>query len=200
LVFKLRVSHPDLGERERALLANDFAAEDERFNEAAVKAGMAELAKRLGPQDVSEVEEKSAAALAKDPGPVVGKRIEENSEGDPAVEGVDPQADIKEAVKRVAKVDVPEYATIQEDVQWVYRNVETPWKDLDERGIPSRGAMGLLRAAKRNPEWFYMTYHSKFMPSRTQVERDEFLKTDCDRIEELVDGVLTAAERLILST
>ena len=83
-------------------------------------------------------------------------------------------------------------AAVGTQVQWVFRNIPKNWPDIDSDNVPDPGAVELLRWAKQNPGNFYQTYHVRFLPSKTEVDRHAMARgsdMDLDR----VDGILMAA-------
>ena len=83
-------------------------------------------------------------------------------------------------------------AAVGVQVQWVFRNIPKNWDQIDPEGVPDPGAVELLRWAKQNPGNFYQTYHVRFLPSKTEVDRHAMARgsdADLDR----VDGILLEA-------
>lgn len=59
--------------------------------------------------------------------------------------------------------------------QWVFDNLPLPVSEIDSEGVPSVGALGLLRWAKHpeNQSSFYLQIYPKMLPPRSQMGSEE---------------------------
>ncbi len=82
---------------------------------------------------------------------------------------------------------------IQEDVDWVYQNLEVEWPDIPLTNIPSPGGIGLLVQAKEDKKWFLQTYHAKLLPTKAKIEAGEWSETDDSGIAEMCSRLTAEA-------
>lgn len=100
-------------------------------------------------------------------------------------------------VAAVMELDLSDKKTaIRSDVEFVYQNVMKQWYDMDLNDVPSMGAVGLLCSARLDPQWFYATYHAKFLPSRSQLESGEEEDIGRGRQDEMIDNVMSALPKM----
>lgn len=100
-------------------------------------------------------------------------------------------------VSAVMDVDLSDKKTsIRLDVEFVYQNLMKQWFHIQLCDVPSLGAVGLLCSARCDPEWFYQTYHAKFLPSRSQLESGDEEDIGRGRQDEMIGNVIDALPKL----
>jgi hypothetical protein len=78
------------------------------------------------------------------------------------------------------------------DVRWVFDNIGVPWADIDVDGIPSRGAVSMLKTAKENPQWFYRDMWKPLL--KAADEGDGAYKDDGRKVLELIDSAMATGK------
>jgi len=74
---------------------------------------------------------------------------------------------------------------IQDDVEWVYQNLDIAWPDIVLTTVPSRGSVALLGQAKQDKKWFLQTYHAKLLPTKARIEAGEWAQADDGQIADM---------------
>ena len=74
-------------------------------------------------------------------------------------------------------------------VAWVFRHMDIPWSEIDSSTVPDPGSVSLLKWAKRNPGAFFSSYHTKYLPSRPEIDRESRTRganVDLDAIDRIL--------------
>lgn len=75
----------------------------------------------------------------------------------------------------VASVDETKKSSTIERLEWIYENAATPWSLIRVEGVPSRGALKMLRWVKANDtnyEKFVTGLWSKTIPAKSQLDQE----------------------------
>lgn len=84
---------------------------------------------------------------------------------------------------------------VVKDVDWVYRHLAIAWHEINAADVPGPGAISLLSWAKQNRDQFFSTYHSRLIPSRTQLEQRDRYSDRGQVLDGLEDELLALRER-----
>ncbi len=83
----------------------------------------------------------------------------------------------------------PDRGGIQEDVEWVYQNLNVSWHQIPVESVPSPGAVALLEQAKGNKMWFLEKYHARLLPTRAKIDAGDWSESDDGQVAEMVARV-----------
>ena len=79
------------------------------------------------------------------------------------------------------------------EAEWVHGHMLADADEIDVESIPSRGAIALLKEARRLTGVFYERIWSKLLPSRAQIEKSERLEDDGRDVIETIERVRKAS-------
>ncbi len=125
----------------------------------------------------------SDALVSQEPGLVRG------SVDSSAVEESRAESDVWRLKLLEAALSKSDRGGIQDDVEWVYQNLEVAWDQIVVDSVPSPGAVALLGEAKADRPWFFQTYHAKTLPTKAKIESDGWLEADDGQIAEMAARV-----------
>lgn len=77
---------------------------------------------------------------------------------------------------------------IQQDVEWVYQNLDVPWQAIPVDSVPSPGSVALLIQAKADKKWFLEKYHARLLPTRSKDDAGWF-EADDGQVAEMAGRV-----------
>ena len=99
----------------------------------------------------------------------------------------DPWANLARSIPQSRK------SSARAEAEWVHGHMLADADEVDIDTIPSRGAIALLKEAKRLPGVFYERIWSKLLPSRAQIENQERLEDDGRNVIGLIERVRKAS-------
>jgi hypothetical protein len=122
------------------------------------------------------------------PQPVAGKK-----------KGAHKIIQVDSAMKKLLAAGMDKKANEREEVRWAMEWLLFEWHEIDERSVPSKGAVTMLFYAKSDTQAFMRDMVRNLLPSRTEIDseakRKDLGRTLFDEEEDLLLTMARSAEK-----